>query len=101
MHLDEGAPHMHLMFVPVVHTKVKEGKEMDMIMTGLFEGNETMFRITKGSDHNCTTWYKNGNTWSWHHGIGGYTMVADSVWDTWRAIESMIASEGIDINKRK
>ena len=81
--------------------KVKEGKEMDMIMTGLFEGNETMFRITKGSDHNCTTWYKNGNTWSWHHGIGGYTMVADSVWDTWRAIESMIASERIDINKRR
>lgn len=28
-----------------VLVKVKNGKEMDMIMTGLFEGNETMFRI--------------------------------------------------------
>ena len=31
VHLDEGAPHMHLMFVPVVHTKDKEGKEIDKI----------------------------------------------------------------------
>ena len=31
VHLDEGAPHMHLMFVPVVHTKDKEGKKIDKI----------------------------------------------------------------------
>ena len=31
VHLDEGAPHMHLMFVPVVHTKDKEGNEIDKI----------------------------------------------------------------------
>ena len=31
VHLDEGAPHMHLMFVPVVHTKDKEGKNIDKI----------------------------------------------------------------------
>ena len=31
VHLDEGSPHMHLMFVPVVHTKDKEGKEIDKI----------------------------------------------------------------------
>ena len=31
VHLDEGAPHMHLMFVPVVHTKDKEGKAIDKI----------------------------------------------------------------------
>ena len=31
VHLDEGAPHMHLMFVPVVHTKDKDGKEIDKI----------------------------------------------------------------------
>lgn len=81
-----------------VLVKVKEGKEMDMIMTGLFEGNETMFRITKGSDHNCTTWYKNGTNWSWHHGINSCTLVADSVWKAWREIEKVIAQEGISIN---
>ncbi len=31
VHLDEGAPHMHVMFVPVVHTKDKEGNETDKI----------------------------------------------------------------------
>ncbi len=31
VHLDEGAPHMHLMFVPVVYTKDKEGNKIDKI----------------------------------------------------------------------
>ena len=31
VHLDEGAPHMHLMLVPVVHTKDKEGNKVDKI----------------------------------------------------------------------
>ena len=31
VHLDEGVPHMHLMFVPVVHTKDKDGNEIDKI----------------------------------------------------------------------
>lgn len=31
VHLDEGTPHMHVMFVPVVHTKDKEGNETDKI----------------------------------------------------------------------
>ena len=31
VHLDEGAPHLHLMFVPVVLTKDKDGKEIEKI----------------------------------------------------------------------
>ncbi len=31
VHLDEGSPHMHLMFVPVVHTKDKDGNNIDKI----------------------------------------------------------------------
>ena len=31
VHLDEDAPHMHLMFVPVVHTKDKEGNDIEKI----------------------------------------------------------------------
>ena len=31
VHLDEGVPHMHLMFVPVVHTKDKDGIDIDKI----------------------------------------------------------------------
>lgn len=26
VHLDEGTPHMHLIYIPVIHTKDKEGK---------------------------------------------------------------------------
>ena len=31
VHLDEGVPHMHLMFVPVDHTKDKDGNDIDKI----------------------------------------------------------------------
>ena len=31
VHLDEGTPHLHLMFVPVVHTKDKENKPIKKI----------------------------------------------------------------------
>lgn len=31
VHLDEDAPHMHLLFIPVVHTKDKEGNKIDKI----------------------------------------------------------------------
>ena len=31
VHLDEGAPHLHLMFVPVIHTKDKDGNNINKI----------------------------------------------------------------------
>ena len=31
VHLDEGSPHMHLVYVPVIHTKDKEGNNIDKI----------------------------------------------------------------------
>ena len=31
VHLDETVPHMHLIYIPVVHTKDKEGNEIDKI----------------------------------------------------------------------
>ena len=31
VHLDETVPHMHLVYIPVVHTKDKEGNEIDKI----------------------------------------------------------------------
>ena len=31
VHMDETTPHMHLVFIPVVHTKDKEGNEIDKI----------------------------------------------------------------------
>ena len=31
VHLDEGVPHMHLVYVPVIHTKDKNGNEIDKV----------------------------------------------------------------------
>ncbi len=44
VHLDEGAPHMHLMFVPVVHTKDKEGNDIDKICARDFWKDRDSYR---------------------------------------------------------
>ena len=31
VHLDEGTPHMHLIYIPIIHTQDKEGKDIDKI----------------------------------------------------------------------
>lgn len=44
VHLDEGAPHMHLMFVPVVHTKDKDGNDIDKICARDFWKDRDSYR---------------------------------------------------------
>ena len=44
VHLDEGAPHLHLMFVPVVHTKDKENKAIDKICAKDFWKGRNSYR---------------------------------------------------------
>lgn len=38
--------------------KVKEGHEVDLISLGCFDGDETMFRLTKGETVTCTVFKK-------------------------------------------
>ena len=45
VHLDEGTPHMHLVFVPVMHTKDKEGNEIDKICSRDFWKGRDSYRI--------------------------------------------------------
>ena len=52
VHLDEGAPHMHLMFVPVVHTKDKEGNETDKICARDFWKGRDSYRKLQDSYFN-------------------------------------------------
>lgn len=49
VHLDEGAPHMHLMFVPVVHTKDKAGNEIDKICARDFWKGRDSYRKLQDS----------------------------------------------------
>lgn len=44
VHLDEGAPHLHLMFVPVVHTKDKDNKPINKICARDFWKGRNSYR---------------------------------------------------------
>ncbi len=46
VHLDEGVPHMHLVYVPVIHTKDKEGNDIDKICARDFwKGRDSYRRL--------------------------------------------------------
>jgi len=82
--------------------KVKDGKEFDLISLGCFDGNETMFRLTKGDNHTCTVWCDGENPYSWHWGIGGYTLVSDNMNKRGRLIQQCIENDfGIFMGKRR
>ena len=82
--------------------KVKEGKEFDLICLGCFDGNEKMFRLTKGGDHTCTVWNKDGKSYSWYWGESGYTLVSDNMHKRGRLIQECIEEDfGIYIGKDK
>lgn len=80
--------------------KVKEGKTMELITLGCFDGDETMFRVTKGGRHTATIW-SGEKAWSWEWGDGGYTLVSDKVKEEQRVICNCIRNElGIDLERR-
>ena len=49
VHLDEGTPHLHLMFVPVVHTKDKDGKDIEKICARDFWKGRDSYRKLQDS----------------------------------------------------
>ena len=52
VHLDEEAPHMHLMYVPVVHTKDKEGKDIEKICAKDFWKGRDSYRQLQNAFYN-------------------------------------------------
>lgn len=73
--------------------KVKDEQEMNLISLGCFNGDEVMMRLTKGRDVTCTLFRKNGKRFSWHWGIGGYTLVSDQVGRMGRLIQDCIEKD--------
>ena len=58
--------------------KVKDDIDpLELIKLGYFDGNETMFRVTKGDEHTATIFRSGGKAFSWHWGLGGRTLVSD------------------------
>lgn len=74
--------------------KVKPRKRLDLISLGCFNGDETMFRLTKGSQHTCTVWHGVDNLhYSWDWGFGGYTLVTESMSKRGHLIQSCIQDD--------
>ena len=55
VHLDEGVPHMHLIFTPVVHTKDKEGNDIDKICARDFWKGRDSYRTLQNNFYDYIT----------------------------------------------
>ena len=55
VHLDEGVPHMHLIFTPVVHTKDKEGNYIDKICARDFWKGRDSYRTLQNNFYDYIT----------------------------------------------
>lgn len=69
------------------------GKPIDLIKLGCFDGNETMFRLTKGDDHTCTVWSDKGKPCSWYWGRSGYTLVSNKLDKMGKLIQECIEQD--------
>lgn len=76
--------------------KVKDNAKLDLIKLGCFDGDEEYLRLTKGEDHTCTIFKKNGTNFNWHWGTNGYTLVSDKTSKMGKLIEECI-TEDFDI----
>lgn len=74
--------------------KVKKNQFANLISLGCFDGDETMFRLTKGNDHTCTVWHGADNkAYAWDWGQSGYTLVSDAMSNRGRLIQNCIQNE--------
>lgn len=74
--------------------KVKPRKMFDLICLGCFNGDETMFRLTKGLQHTCTVWHGAENKhYSWNWGEEGHTLVSDAMTKRGNLIQSCIQDD--------
>ena len=48
VHLDESTPHLHLVFVPVIHTKDKQGNKIDKIACSQYWKEKDSYRQLQG-----------------------------------------------------
>lgn len=52
VHMDEETPHMHLIFLPVVHTKYKEGNDIDKLTCSEFWKAKDSYRQLQNAFYN-------------------------------------------------
>lgn len=57
--------------------RVKKNCEAKLIALGCFDGDEIMFRLTKGQDVTCTVFREGNKSYSWEWGLNGRTIVSN------------------------
>lgn len=73
---------------------VNSGATLDLISLGCFNGDEIMFRLTKGNQHVCTVWYgEEFKHYSWEWGDMGYTLVSDAMKRRGNLIQSCVEDD--------
>ena len=55
VHMDESTPHMHLVFVPVVHTKDKNGKQIDKVACSEYWKGKDSYKRLQDNFYNHMT----------------------------------------------
>ena len=55
VHFDETTPHMHLIYIPVIHTKDKDGKEIDNVCCRDFWKGRNSYRNLQNAFHEYIT----------------------------------------------
>ena len=82
--------------IDCVVLKVKDDARLDLIKLGYFTGNEDIIRLTKGENHTCSIFSKDGGNFNWYWGKSGYTLVSDEMKKKGKLIEECI-TEDFDI----
>ena len=57
VHLDEETPHMHLVFIPIVHTKNKQGQNIDKIACSEFWKEKDSYRRLQTAFYDYMTYH--------------------------------------------
>ena len=69
------------------------GSPFDLVRLGCFNGDEKMFRLTKGGKHTCTVWLADGQHYDWFWGCGGHTLVSDQMTQRGKLIQECIEQD--------
>lgn len=55
VHMDESTPHMHIVYIPVVHTKNKKGNSINKIACSEFWKGKDSYKILQDKFYKCVT----------------------------------------------
>lgn len=77
--------------------KVNSDDPLTTAMYPFIPGNTAYISVTLGENHVLTVIKKDNSTFSFHWGIGGYTLISESLEQLRREVVKFLKIEGIDL----